>query len=269
METIQTDVSDEALVRAIRTNMGDFFRHFSRSDPQEHFENEKFARWCMPLPHPWFNGVLSSKLPEAQDNVFIEETLQYFRDKHTNTCTWWFEPPLKRADWETPLRKYGFRFSNDTPGMAVDLNALAQAQQNVEGLEIRVVEDEETLRTWAHVFTLGYELPPDWEEVIFESWLRLGLEWPMRNYLGFVEGKPVSTSTLFLGGGAAGIYDVATLREARGQGLGAALTLQPLLEAYRLGYRVGVLQSSEMGYHVYERLGFRHVCQIEYFYLTL
>jgi ribosomal protein S18 acetylase RimI-like enzyme len=84
-----------------------------------------------------------------------------------------------------------------------------------------------------------------------------------------LHGKPVATSTLFYGGGAAGIYDVATLPELRGKGLGAALTLQPLLDARSQGYRIGVLQSSEMGFNVYKKLGFRHLCQIENFYRRL
>ena len=105
--------------------------------------------------------------------------------------------------------------------------------------------------------------------MIVNLWMQLGLNLPMRNYLGFLYGNPVSTSSLFYGGGAAGIYCVATLREARGQGLGAALTLQPLLEAREWGYRIGVLQSSKMGFNIYKRLGFRHLCQIENFYLSL
>jgi hypothetical protein len=44
MDTIQTDVSDEALVTAVRANMCDFFRHLSRSNPAEHFENKQFTR---------------------------------------------------------------------------------------------------------------------------------------------------------------------------------------------------------------------------------
>jgi predicted GNAT family acetyltransferase len=59
---------------------------------------------------------------------------------------------------------------------------------------------------------------------------------------------------------------VATLPEARGKGIGAALTVNPLQEAREMGHRIGVLQSSEMGFNVYKMLGFRHLCQIEYFY---
>jgi predicted GNAT family acetyltransferase len=56
--------------------------------------------------------------------------------------------------------------------------------------------------------------------------------------------------------------------EARGKGIGATMTLKPLQEARSMGYGVGILQSSEMGYPVYKRLGFKHLCQIENFYLT-
>jgi ribosomal protein S18 acetylase RimI-like enzyme len=91
----------------------------------------------------------------------------------------------------------------------------------------------------------------------------------MQNYLGTLNSEPVATSCIFLGGGVAGVYSVSTLPVARGRGFGAAMTLQPLLQAREMGYRIGVLQSSEMGFNVYQRLGFRHLCQIENFYLVL
>jgi predicted acetyltransferase len=50
---------------------------------------------------------------------------------------------------------------------------------------------------------------------------------------------------------------VTCLPEARGQGIGAAITLAPLLEARRLGYRISILQASHLGYKVYRRLGFQ------------
>jgi ribosomal protein S18 acetylase RimI-like enzyme len=269
MNTIQTDVSDEALVRATRANMCDFFRHMSRSNPAEHFENKQFTRWYTPLPHPWFNGVLCSNPHNDSDEAFITETINYFGEKGVNTFTWWMETHLKPSDWKPALSRYGFGYSNDTPGMAIDLLEMNDSMQKVDGLEIRIAGDAESVKTWTRVFLKGYDLPAAWESIMFELWVQLGLDLPMRNYLGYLDGKPVSTSTVFYGGGVAGIYCVSTLPEARGKGIGAGITLKPLQAAREMGYRVGVLQSSEMGFNVYKNLGFRHLCQIENFYLSL
>jgi hypothetical protein len=59
--------------------------------------------------------------------------------------------------------------------------------------------------------------------MIFDVWDKMGLDFPVRNYLGYFNGEPISTSTVFYSAGVAGIYDVATLPEARGRGLLAPL----------------------------------------------
>lgn len=269
MPAIQTDdVSDEALITAIRANLNDFYRRVSRSD-SAHFENENFTRWHTPLQHPWFNGILSVNPPAKEDETVIDESIRYFRSKGIRAITFWMEPRLTRRDWEPVLTKFGFRFEDGTPGMAVDLQVLNESLQPINSFEVRVAADEESTRAWTHAFTIGYGLPLDWEDDIYKVWSSLGSNLPIRNYLGFLNGEPVGTSCLFIGGGAAGIYSVSTLPQARGKGIGAALTLKPLQDAREMGYRIGVLQSSEMGYNIYKRLGFRHLCQIENFYLPL
>ena len=57
-------------------------------------------------------------------------------------------------------------------------------------------------------------------------------------------------------------YFVCTVERARRRGIGAGITLAALREARDLGYSVGVLGSSEMGYPVYRRLGFEEYCRI-------
>ena len=269
MNHSQADASDEALVTSIRANLCEFFRHMGRSNPAEYFENGRFTRWYTKIPHPWFNGVLSAALPEETDHGFIEETIEYFQAKGTKFCTWWMEPHLKPLGWEPLLSKHGFGYSNDTPGMAMELRELDDTGQTIHGLEIRRVNDPESLREWVETFINGYGLPSTWKPETFELWMQMGLGLPMGNYLGYLSGRPVSTSTIFYGGGVAGVYCVSTVPEARGRGIGAALTLQPLLDARDRGYNIGILQSSEMGFNVYKRLGFRHLCQIEIFSRSL
>ena len=105
------------------------------------------------------------------------------------------------------------------------LRALNEPAQMVDGLEVCVVADDESLHVWARVFTLGYGLPPEWEPSVYELTMRLGLEFPIRNYLGFWNGEPVATSCLFFGAGVAGVYSVSTVPVARAKGIGAAITL--------------------------------------------
>ena len=43
------------------------------------------------------------------------------------------------------------------------------------------------------------------------------------------------------------------------------MTLAALRDARALGYRVGILHSSAMGFPVYQRLGFREFCRMSKF----
>ena len=221
-------------------------------------------RWKTSVPHPWFNGVLST-LPPAEDAAqTIRDTVADFQSRDVASFTWWFAPDLDPAPWARQLLPQGFQFDDHTPGMAVALAALPAPAQPL--LVLRQVEDREMLAVWARTFILGFQLPEAMTTAFEEFISSLGIHLPFRHYLGYLNGKSVAASTLFVGAGVAGIYNVATLAEARGQGIGSAMTLAPLREARDMGYRAGVLQSSELGYRVYERLGFQKLCQMDHFF---
>ena len=74
--------------------------------------------------------------------------------------------------------------------------------------------------------------------------------------------EPVSTSSICFGAGVAGISNLAAIPYARQRCIGAPITLKPLVDTSDEGYRVSVLQSSDMGYSVYSKLGFQEHCKI-------
>lgn len=269
MAGILTDLSASTLTNAIKSNLYSFFKFLKKAPGTEFLESPQYLRWYNPIQHPWFNGVLSQQSGDPVEADTVRETVAYFKAKGAQTMTWWLESGLGYETWETVLAPYGFRLSDDTPGMALDLKRLNADLIRPLGVEIEPVTDAETLRAWNHVFTVGYGLPTDWEEAIFALMLGLGLDFPMRNYLCCWNGKPVATSSVYYAAGVAGVQFIATLPEARGHGIGTAVTIEPLKEALQLGYRVGILQSSEMGFNVYKKIGFQHLCQMEHFYLRL
>ena len=146
--------------------------------------------------------------------------------------------------------------------MAIDLTAISGDRADPEGLEIKLVDDDASLRQWIHVASVGFGVPPEMEDVWFEFFNYAACRTPFQTYLGLLHGKPVATSQVANSAGVAGIYNVTCLPEARRRGIGSALVMKPLLAIRNIGMKIGVLQSSSMGYNAYRRLGFQDFGQL-------
>lgn len=265
MSDILADFSPASLEWGIKANLCAFFKELGRSPATAFVEDGPLVSWHTSIPHSWFNGVLTSTPAPHDADRLIAGRLAYFQERGVGAVSWWLEPQVDAAGWEPHLLRAGFVVDDHTPGMATDLSKLRAAAEPPEGLEILPVQDAGTLQDWIEPFVSGFGLPATLAGDMAELFAGLGLGLPLRHYLGYLDGEPVATSTLYLGAGVAGIYNVATRAEARGRGIGTALTLAPLRDAQALGYKVGVLQSSEKGFPVYLRLGFEHLCAISYY----
>lgn len=264
MTDILSDLSPSSLATAIKANLYAFFQLLRYSSVATVQDSSHGFRWHTSIPHPWFNGVLSTQPSNEDVAQFVGDTLAYFRSHDVPIFTWWLAPHLEPTTWAQHLLPYGFHYNDHTPGMVIDLAVLPPPIQHP--VTIRRVEYKHTLVEWAYTFIRGFEMPEAAAPIFLEFFNRLGTDLPIRHYLGFLDDEPVAVSTLYLGAGVAGIYNVGTVPAARGQGIGSAMTLTPLSEARDMGYQAGVLQSSEMGYRLYQRLGFQKLCQIDNFY---
>lgn len=160
------------------------------------------------------------------------------------------------ADVDAVLREAGFEQHGDMPGMAVDIERLAPTSAP-EGCVLEGFPAGARDEDWVDAFAAGYEIPRATAAAFSPGNMGAGGDDDPVQFFGVIrEGRIVATSVLVLDDGVAGIYCVSTRRGERGRGLGALVTADPLRRARALGYRVGVLQSSEAGYAVYKRLGF-------------
>lgn len=164
------------------------------------------------------------------------------------------------------LAALGFHAHGALPAMAVDIERLSPTALPA-GHAWERIDAGDVARAWTDAMANGYDLPRGLARMLSPEVLGADMaDDAVAQFFGIRHaGRLVCTSMLFLADGVAGIYCVATLPEARGQGLGAHATAEPLRIARRLGYRVGVLQSSESGHGVYRRLGFEDVGRIPLF----
>ena len=265
MSNILSDFSPQILANAVEANMAEQFAYFSRSPLAEVDDAPERLRYLSGIPIPEYNGVLRAQFaPDLAPDALtgrIQADVAYFAAR-CQPFFWWIGPTTTPADLGVHLEASGFAHLGDGPGMAADLHALDENLPQPPGLIIVPVADERTLRDWVEVTGAGYGEPEPIRQARYDVHRALGLgsDLPLQRYVAYLDGQPVAMSALFLGAGVAGVYEVATAKAARRQGIGAAVTLAPLLRARALGYRIGVLQASEMGTSVYTRLGFRQVC---------
>lgn len=78
-------------------------------------------------------------------------------------------------------------------------------------------------------------------------------------YVGYADGKPVTTAQLIEHEGSAGLYYIATTEAARRRGYGEAITRHAIADGLARGCDITTLQASRMGRPIYERLGFELV----------
>jgi len=260
MKEILKDLSASSLVAVIEANLFEFFKLFEQW-PQARVHDNADMLWTITdIPFPIFNGVFRARLSDP--DAAIEAAIARCRCRNV-PMMWWTGPSTQPAELGIALEASGFT-GEEVIGMAADLRSLPQEVSVPPGLSIQRVADIETMKKWCHVFCIGFETPDFVGEALMNLCRSIGFasQSTVRHYVGWLNGKPVSASSMFLGAGVAGIYNVATVPEARRRGIGSATTLMPLHDARTLGYQTGILHSSHMGVNVYHGLGFREYCKI-------
>jgi ribosomal protein S18 acetylase RimI-like enzyme len=192
----------------------------------------------------------------------IDDVAAWFADRG-RPWRWLVGGSSRPSDIGDRLTASGLARLSDNPGMALDLAGFTP-EPLPDGVSVARVADEAGLLCWREVQRRGLELDPVRDEAWWVAHRRPGVddEHPLVNWVATLHGEPVAAAALFDGAGVAGIYNVTTVPEARGRGLGRAVTAEAIAEGVRRGRRLAVLGSSEMGLPVYRRLGFREVSRL-------
>lgn len=224
---------------------------------------EDGLRWYLTgRPDPYCNAVVVTQLDGDGADATIDAMAARIRERSV-PAQWWVMPSSQPADLADRLLARGFADDGAWPGMAVSVEDVVEPP-SVPGLEIRRIDGRADFDAYVEIVGPILSSSESFTELLVRASLSIGFEEgvPEEHFLGLLDGRPVATTSLLTGGGAAGIYNVAVLEEARGRGIGAAITAAAIRHGAGHGLAVATLQASSMGRPVYERLGFRFVCDL-------
>jgi ribosomal protein S18 acetylase RimI-like enzyme len=212
-----------------------------------------------PLPIGAFNRVVRIRLDDGADDRIRGMASRY--EAAGVPGTWWVDPRSTPVDLGERLERLGF-VSEEVPAMRIDAAAVP-ALELPANVTLSWATDRDELRAAMKVVSDGFGMPDVLGEGLAELMAPLARpDVPVRTVVARLDGKPVSSAQGVRLDGAIGIYNVATLPEARGRGIGAAVTLAVVQDAIARGARFAVLESSDMGHSVYRRIGFRDVASL-------
>ena len=268
MSMILQELAVPVLIEAIEQNFTEEMAWFGRALPQaELHKTPELLTLYTDASGP--NGVLYTRFVREDERYVlhkIHEVMDYF-----SACGvsfgWSVGPSTRPSRLAAMLESRGFVYSASTKGMAIDLLAMrADIPRNTE-LVITEIQDLEHLRLLRDMEMRGFDATEKMAQRYYDVYAGAGFGngLPMHHFIGWLRCAPVAIASLLYHAGVAGIYGVATIPEARRQGVGAAMTLHVLHVARSTGYRVAILSPTTMSEAIYRRIGFNEYCQIHHY----
>ena len=255
------ELSERELALAVEESLFDLFRSFAGLPGAEIVEGEQLSMHHAFPANPMFKGIWAPRLTGDELHTAAEEALAWHRDRGSEFAFWWAGPSAEPRDHASRIVHHGFEpFELDAPGQVADLAQLDWGALARVPPEFRAgqVESDRDLQTFARTYVEAFEVPESAGQAWVEATRSFGVsDAPWQMYLGWLDGRPVSTNMLFFGAGVATVFAIGTVPDARGRGIGAAITLQGLADAREHGYRYAVLFATGKGAPVYRRIGFR------------
>ena len=160
---------------------------------------------------------------------------------------------------EAELRSRGWSVAEDEPAFVLPDLATVAPRSGTE-LVVRVAETQADADAYKAVTGAAFEAPPEMADLMLPS-LAFALDPDIKLFVGSVGGIDVSAAGYSRSGNTAVLWGVATLEAYRGRGHGDAVSREALRHAAARGCTNAALRSGPKSIPVYERIGFRYVCQ--------
>jgi GNAT superfamily N-acetyltransferase len=270
----EAGLSGRRLADAYEDCASDMFRQFAAALSGDIDEAPGVSRHYTSPDHFMFRGAWNARLTPETADAAIEETIAWFKARGADRFGWWTHASTTPDDIGHRLISHGFKalyprggvldpnvptVEQGPPVMAGDLHLIdvSAVEKAPPGFRVEQAVTDDALEAFQCIVAEGFTANPLVGHAWAEATRAAGFERaPWRIYVGWLDGEPVATNVVTEGGGIVGVWNIATLSTQRGKGIGAAITVAPLLEARAKGYRYAGLFASALGAPVYQRLGF-------------
>lgn len=222
---------------------------------------------CSGIQFSMFNSaILTAPVPTARElETRIQRAEAFFRKRGFSWSFWvcqgWLDKDVRAVIGDV-FRRNGLHVVVELPGMEAEW--LALPRRPPPKLEFRRVTDAVTRADFNRIMSIAFGIPFPVARAIYESertW-RSDFE----GWLGYVDDLPVTSTATLVTGSVAGVYAVGTLPTYQRQGYAEAVMRHALGQvAWRCGIERSVLQSSEAGYGLYQKMGYRTVVRYAVF----
>ena len=258
-----TDLSADGLRAAIEADIV-ATRLYNQDIPLEAHEDPDVA-WSVPVAGSEMRPIVAwSDFEPGAVEARLDDLLAV-ADARSSAFLWWLAPHHGPRDLGDRLLRRGFAQVDDTAAMAMDLDNLPPEEAPPPGVRIELLDDADDIDTYVDLLMREMQhshgvASTDARAIRRRHLLgKLGKDPDSRRFVAWLDGQPVATSRLSMAGGAAGLYTVVTMPEARGRGIGRAMTLRAFHAGRDAGMRIGTLQATDMGFRIYRKLGFEEL----------
>lgn len=189
---------------------------------------------------------------------FLARAFDFFGRRERGFSVWVRDGEPADRDLIAAAESGGLRSVHEMPEMV--LTERAEELPLPEGVALRRLTGADEAGDYWRVATAAYAslgFPPE----VFACYEdREGLLADnVAAFLAHLDGRPIAIAMAIVSRGVAGIYWVGSLEEARGRGLGRAVTVAATNAGFDLGAELASLQASEMGRPIYEAMGYETI----------
>jgi len=259
---VRREASDAELAEAIERHQTELSVKWTAIQDGIVVDTPGFVRTINPhIEVAFANNVHRIRLGDDELADAARECTAAFRE-HGVPALWWVSQSATPQEPGRELESLGWKYDESMPWMAARMDDVRWPDAPA-GISIERVTGPALHELFVAAMTAGFGMQAKEQHAMNSLAAAVGYEpdaeWV--RWVGFEGARPVASAGLMLGGGLAGVYNVAVAPKARRRGIGAALTAAAIAEGRDRGYQVAVLGASELGYGVYRRMGFEEICR--------